>query len=43
MVIGKGMIAQEKEILTEMLYNRKTILAWDFTEMGKVRREVAPL
>ncbi len=41
-IIGKGMTAQEKEVLTEMLYNREAILAWDFTEMGKVKREVAP-
>ena len=36
------MTDQEKEILTKMLYNRETILAWDFTEMGKVRKKVAP-
>ncbi len=26
-----------------MLYNREAVLALDFTEMGKVKREVAPL
>ena len=42
MIIGEGMTAQEKEVLTEMLYNREAVLAWDFTEMRKVKREVAP-
>ncbi len=42
MIIGEGMTAQEKEVLTEMLYNRAAVLAWGFTEMGKVKREVAP-
>lgn len=36
------MTQPEKEILTEMLYNRKAILAWDFMEMKKVKKEVAP-
>ncbi len=27
MIIGEGMTAQEKEVLTEMLYNREAILA----------------
>lgn len=26
-----------------MFYNREAVLAWDFTEIGKVKREVAPL
>ena len=42
MIIGDGMTEQEKEVLTEMLYNREAVLAWDFTEMGKVKKEVAP-
>ncbi len=25
-----------------MLYNREAVLAWDFTEMEKLKREVAP-
>ena len=36
------MTSQEKDLLTEMLYNREAVLAWDFTEMGKVKKEVAP-
>ncbi len=36
------MTAQEKEVFTKMLYNREAVLAWDFTEMGKVKRAVAP-
>ena len=42
MIIEEGMTAQEKEVLIEMLYNRVAVLAWDFTEIGKVKREVAP-
>lgn len=42
MIIGKGMTAQEKEILTKMLYNRKVVLAWNFIEMGKVKRKITP-
>lgn len=36
------MTEQEKEILTEMLYNREAILAYDFMEIKKVKWEVAP-
>ena len=43
MIIGEGMTAQEKEVLTEILYNRKAVLAWDFIEMRKVKIEVASL
>ena len=41
-IIGKGMTTQKKEVFIEMLYNREVVLAWNFTEMGKVRRNVAP-
>ena len=34
MIIGDGMTSQGKDLLTEMLYNREAVLAWDFTEMG---------
>lgn len=43
MIIGDGMTAQEKDILTKMLYNQETVLAWDFTKIGKVKRKVASL
>lgn len=42
MIIGDGMTSEEKEVLIEMLYNREAVLAWDFPEMGKVKKEVAP-
>ena len=42
MIIGDGMTIEEKDVLTEMLYNREVVLVWDFTEIGKVKREVAP-
>ena len=25
-----------------MLYNKEAILAWDFTEIGKVKNEITP-
>ena len=42
MIIGDGMTEQEKEVLIEMLYNREAVLAWDFIEIGMVKKEVAP-
>ncbi len=42
MIIEDWMTAQEKDILTEMLYNGEAVLAWDFTEMGNDKRVVAP-
>ncbi len=41
MTIGDGMISQEKDLLTKMFYNREVVFAWDFTETGKVKKEVA--
>lgn len=37
------MTDQKKEILTEMLFNRKAILALNFSETGKLKIEVVPL
>ena len=36
------MTSQEKDLLTEMLYNREAVLVWDFTKIGKIKTEVAP-
>ncbi len=41
LIIGEGMSPQEKDVLIEMLYKREAVLAWDFTEIGKVKKEVA--
>ncbi len=41
MIIGEGMSPLEKDVFTEMLYNREAVLAWDFTEMGKFKKEEA--
>ena len=41
MLIEDGMTSQKKELLTEMLYNREAVHAWDFTEMKKVKKDVA--
>jgi hypothetical protein len=39
MKIGK-LLEVKKDLLTEILYNRETALAWDFTYYKKVRPEV---
>jgi hypothetical protein len=41
--IGKELLKTEKDLLTKILYNRETALAWDFTHCGRVRSEVALL
>jgi hypothetical protein len=41
--IEKELLKTKKDFLTEMLYNRKTALTWDFTYCKKVRPEVALL
>jgi hypothetical protein len=43
MRIGEELFKAEKDFLTEILYNRETALAWDFTHCGRVRSEVALL
>ena len=43
MIIRDRITKQEKEILTEMLYNREVVLTWDFMEMEKVKKEVTSL
>lgn len=41
LIIGDSIISQKKELLTKILYNYKAILGLDFTEMRKVKKEVA--
>ena len=41
MIIGDGIIEQEKKILTEILYNREVVPAWDFREIGKIKKKIA--
>jgi hypothetical protein len=43
MKIGKELLKAKKDFLTEILYNRKAALAWDFTYCKKVRPEMALL
>ncbi len=40
-IIREGITPQRTDLLTEILYNRAAILAWDFTIMGKIKPEVA--
>lgn len=39
-IIEDDIIEQEKEIFTEILYNREAILVWDFIEMRKVKKKI---
>jgi hypothetical protein len=41
--IGKELLEAEKNLLTEILYNRKAALAWDFTHCERVRFEIVLL
>lgn len=40
-VCGAMLTEQERDVLLEVLYKREAALAWDFTEIGRVREEVA--
>ena len=42
MVCGDALTVQEKDLLLEMLFNREAAMAWDFSEMGKVKDIVSP-
>jgi hypothetical protein len=38
--IEKELFKIKKDLLTEILYNRKTALAWDFTHYKKIRAKI---
>ena len=40
--IGASITPEEKDLLIEMLYNREKALAFDFSQLGRVSRDVAP-
>ena len=40
MIVGDELISRQKEVLTEMLYNREAALAWDFSEINKIIPEI---
>ena len=42
LIIGDSLWPKEKELFIEMLYNREKALAFDFSEIGKVKPDVAP-
>ncbi len=42
MFIGDGKTTHKKDDLTKIIFNKGVVLAWDFTEMRKVKRKVAP-
>jgi hypothetical protein len=41
-LIVKNITLQERNLFVAMLYNREAALAWDFTEIGKVKPEIFP-
>jgi RNase H-like domain found in reverse transcriptase/Integrase zinc binding domain/Reverse transcriptase (RNA-dependent DNA polymerase) len=42
MIVGEDLTDKERDVMLEMLYNREAALAWDFSEIGKVKEDVAP-
>jgi hypothetical protein len=42
LIVGDSLWPKEKELLIEMLYNCEKALAFDFSEIGKVKPDVAP-
>lgn len=42
MIIRDSMTSQEKDLLTEILYNWEIVPVWDFMKMGKVKKAVIP-
>ncbi len=40
LIIGEGLMKQEKELFIKILYNREKVLVWEFIEIRKVRLEV---
>jgi hypothetical protein len=43
MKIGEKLLKIKKNLLTKILYNRKTALAWNFTHCERVRPEIISL
>lgn len=43
MLVGDNVWPEERAFLMELLANREAALSWDFTKIGQVRPEVAPL
>jgi len=42
LVVGEWLWPRERKLFTEMCYNREKAFAFDFTEIGRVRTDVAP-
>ena len=40
--VGKQLTVTERRILQEVLFNREGALGWDFSHVGRIRREVTP-
>ena len=42
MTVGEDLISQEKELFTEILYNKKVTSTWNFSKIRKIRPEIRP-
>ena len=42
LLIGDILLSSERDLLIEVLFNREGALAWEFSEMGRIKEEVAP-
>ena len=42
LIVGDSLWPKERELFLEVLYNREKALAFDFTDIGKVKPDVAP-
>jgi hypothetical protein len=43
LIVGDSLWPKERELFIKVLYNREKALAFDFSHIGKVRPDVAPL
>ena len=43
LIVGDSLWPKERELFIEVLYNREKALAFDFSHIGKVKADVAPL
>lgn len=42
LIVGDGLLPRERELFEEMLYCREVAIIWEFSEMGKVSRDISP-
>ena len=42
LLISSMLLPLEKDLLVEVLFNREGVLAWEFSEIRRIRADVAP-